>query len=370
MLTSVRNYYIFFLIVIFLSCQKKTPGEIILKGYITNLTGQKIYITDANDWEVFIDSALCKNGKFEFALDTSKYDPFLASICYLDKRGEIKQISVINYKRTNGKDTFANTGFRLSFGTTEISGDHNDRFHRVSLKPNSENDLYFDPKIENYWGPKNISSVERAIFRNPQSYFLLQKTHQTKHLFQKAQLKKLLSLFDEKILLSPYAKEIDGYADFILENEQLPASIILNNEHSGMSDLFYDSPKLSMLVFWASWCGPCRMEIPQLKSLYANFEQTGIVIKSISIDEDSLNWKKAVKEEKMPWQQFLIPHKDIIKIKAQFLIGAVPTVVFVSRDRTIVKKFVGFSEKNVEEYKYFITEYLTKDSVRRELRQE
>jgi thioredoxin-like negative regulator of GroEL len=81
-------------------------------------------------------------------------------------------------------------------------------------------------------------------------------------------------------------------------------------------------------------------------------------------------WKKAVMEENMPWQQFLIPYKDMIRIKAQFLIGAVPTVVFVNEDRKIVKKFVGFTEKNVQNYKDFITKFITKESVRKKLHQE
>ncbi len=65
-----------------------------------------------------------------------------------------------------------------------------------------------------------------------------------------------------------------------------------------------------MVVFWASWCGPCRQEIPSLKKLYSAFTNSDLRIVSVSIDEDRSRWLKAVDEENMPWQQLLIPLKE------------------------------------------------------------
>ena len=56
-----------------------------------------------------------------------------------------------------------------------------------------------------------------------------------------------------------------------------------------------------MLEFWASWCGPCRGEIPHLKHIREIYPDFDII--SISVDEKDADWKRALNEEKMDWVQ-------------------------------------------------------------------
>jgi thiol-disulfide isomerase/thioredoxin len=59
--------------------------------------------------------------------------------------------------------------------------------------------------------------------------------------------------------------------------------------------------KYTLLQFWASWCGPCRKEIPLLKQLYAKYKSKGFEIVSFSMDDNKYNWEKASEVEKMNW---------------------------------------------------------------------
>ena len=59
--------------------------------------------------------------------------------------------------------------------------------------------------------------------------------------------------------------------------------------------------KYILLDFWASWCGPCMMEVPHLKTAYDKYHKKGFEIYAVSLDQNRENWEKAIKDKKMNW---------------------------------------------------------------------
>lgn len=59
--------------------------------------------------------------------------------------------------------------------------------------------------------------------------------------------------------------------------------------------------KITILDFWASWCGPCVHEAPSVVALYNEYHPKGLGIVGISLDQDEAAWKEAVKELNMNW---------------------------------------------------------------------
>ncbi|MCI1246441.1 MAG: AhpC/TSA family protein [Prevotella sp.] len=90
--------------------------------------------------------------------------------------------------------------------------------------------------------------------------------------------------------------------------------------------------KYVLIDFWASWCVPCRREIPNLKKLYALYAGKGFQIVSLSIDRDAAAWKKAKAEENMPWPGYL----DTQGISGKYGVRFIPMMFLVDHEGRLV----------------------------------
>jgi thiol-disulfide isomerase/thioredoxin len=113
------------------------------------------------------------------------------------------------------------------------------------------------------------------------------------------------------------------------ENPSSPASGAPFSEFRG---------KVILLDFWASWCGPCRNALPNLKRLQAVYGSADFVVISISEDDDQSAWHAFVFGHNMTWPQRLDSDGSI---QSQFGVNALPTYVLIGRDGAALQKFVG-----------------------------
>jgi thiol-disulfide isomerase/thioredoxin len=59
--------------------------------------------------------------------------------------------------------------------------------------------------------------------------------------------------------------------------------------------------KVVLIDFWASWCGPCRKENPNVVRLYNQYKAKGFTVFSVSLDQDAEAWKKAIASDGLIW---------------------------------------------------------------------
>ncbi|TYB31941.1 MAG: TlpA family protein disulfide reductase [Candidatus Mcinerneyibacterium aminivorans] len=105
--------------------------------------------------------------------------------------------------------------------------------------------------------------------------------------------------------------------------------------------------KVLLIDFWATWCPPCRKEIPGFINLYKKYKDKGLEVIGISLDEDINKLESFVEEEQINYT-VLIGNKEVAQAFGG--IQGIPTTFIVDRDGNVVFKQVGLaSEKKFEQ---------------------
>jgi thiol-disulfide isomerase/thioredoxin len=77
--------------------------------------------------------------------------------------------------------------------------------------------------------------------------------------------------------------------------------IRLNRPDGGEIKLSDLKGKTVLVDFWASWCGPCRKENPNVVKLYNKYRKNNFTVFSVSLDQDASKWKQAIKRDQLTW---------------------------------------------------------------------
>jgi len=115
---------------------------------------------------------------------------------------------------------------------------------------------------------------------------------------------------------------------------KIPDFIVTNRDGSTVKSMdLIKGNKYVLIDFWASWCSPCRKEIPNLKALYAKYHDKGLQIISISTDKKAQDWEKALAAEQLPWLNF----RDVDQSVAQtFKVNAIPAIFLVDGNGILI----------------------------------
>lgn len=150
----------------------------------------------------------------------------------------------------------------------------------------------------------------------------------------------LAQRFEKENPNSPHAKALIGRVTRIKGvSVGAPAPEIALNDTTGtpvpLSSL---RGKYVLLDFWASWCGPCRAENPNVVRMYNKFKDKGFAIYSVSLDQAKANWTKAIRNDNLAWT-----HVSDLKFwqsaaAQQYGVQAIPATFLLDKEGKIIAK--------------------------------
>ncbi len=203
---------------------------------------------------------------------------------------------------------------------------------------------------------KSGSYLDNYLAQNPTSPIALYNAYQNIRYVSLDSAKKIQNLFAG---VANYAESryLKGIKDAVAKKEALApgqqAPDFTLNDTEGkpvkLSDV-YPKNKITMIDFWASWCGPCRAFNPTLTKIYAKYNKKGFGILGVSLDRpgDEDKWKEAIKKDKLVWQHVSDLKFWDCEAAKLYNISYIPQSYFVDSEGKIL--LASPSEEEIEKF--------------------
>lgn len=102
-----------------------------------------------------------------------------------------------------------------------------------------------------------------------------------------------------------------------------------------------------LINFWATWCGPCRQEMPLLNDLYGRYQRVGFNLLGVNIDEDSRRAMQMVQELGVNFPVLFDENKEVSKL---YEVAAMPVTILVDREGIVRHVHHGYKPGYEEKY--------------------
>lgn len=195
--------------------------------------------------------------------------------------------------------------------------------------------------------------LQKKITENAENQLGLFLTLSNSSLFAPEEMEQLIASLPEKTRNNPAIKSISSTIEQLKKNAVgQPYTDFEMTTPEGNSIKISDivsKNKITVLDFWASWCGPCMAEAPDMVRLYQKVHAQGVEFIGISLDTDEKAWKKAIADKGLSWPQGSElkewQHNNGAKL---YTVEGIPYTVVLSQEGTILAK--GLRAEQLEDF--------------------
>lgn len=335
-------------------------GKYTIKGTVSNLESEMVYLKEFKSNEpTIIDSAKVVDNKFIFegkVEETKK--------CYIFKNKKARRpLAGFYVENTNINielDAKKPENIKITGGEVQAVADE---FNAISKKLEEDtkplNDKYMSlmqkkaelgdkfeaevNKLREEYGnfmENSNKEIKKLISKHLNSVVAADKFARLFNEYDFKEAKEIANKFtDEATTCSSIVKIKEKIS--ILENVQIgkPAPDFTLNTPEG-TPLTMSSFKGKMLIidFWASWCGPCRGENPNVVKMYNKYHEKGLEILGVSLDDKKANWIKAIKDDGLIWNHVSDLKGWSSSAAKLYGVSGIPHIILIDQKGIIIAK--------------------------------
>lgn len=342
------------------ACQSNTYQ---IKGKVEDAQGDTLFLTTDLQQGTPRDTILVKDGQFELSGETdstyfcmiySKNEEALNIPLFIEP-GTIKVL----LSKTPGVSRVGGTAIndewqRMSDSTMVIGKEINNIAEKVfanekATQEEQQKAMAQIDKLNQRHAKVVLDFTERNI-KNELGYFLL--TMFPEEVIPNKDRLRLIKMMPTELRQRSAIKEIEkqiGNASKTEEGAVIEDFTMPSIEGAPMSIMSeVRKNKITVLDFWASWCGPCRQETPLMVEIYKKYKDKGLGFVGISLDEDGDAWKQATDQLGIVWPQ-MSDLKGWENAAAQmFNITSIPHTIVVDQQGKILRR--GLRGEQLEQF--------------------
>ena len=344
---------------LFVACNNLKDNEFLISGTANGIeNGKKVFIEVQTETGTLTkDTAVVTDGKFELKGITEEIDlGFIRieneqiNLPLILEEGKI-EINIVKdslHKSTLGgtpnNDKFQkfNTESRaISEKVAKFEKDNGPEMQKAQM---SNDTVTINKLLKEYKKFQNEMNdySKKFIKENPDAYLsvLLLENFLMRQYLTPEEIKSYFEGLDKDVKETKSGKKIKTALDSmsaIVIGKPAPNFSAPSPEGKTIS-LKESLGKVTIIDFWASWCGPCRAENPNVVALYNEFHPQGLNIIGVSLDKDAAKWKEAIAKDGLIW-----PHVSNLKfwedpIAKQYNVQSIPATFILDEKGNIVAK--------------------------------
>lgn len=351
-----------------ISCSKVAKGEFLISGEAKGIpNGKTVILKMKNDNGIVInmDSAKVTDGKFEikgkvkepamlalFVGGLKQPIPFILETGEIEVKVDKDSIWKSEIGGTFNNDEFQKFNTKLNGFQKRLVDFQNKNMQKGMEYQQNNNKAGLESLNKQYGAIRE--EMDNFMFKFPEdnkeafiSLILLENRFQSPK-FNLEEVKKIFNSFSDDLKSNKIGKSIQDKLKMIEKNNKIKPETALigkvapdftaKNPQGQLVSLKQSLGKVTIIDFWASWCGPCRAENPNVVALYNELHSKGLNIIGVSLDEDLNKWNEAIAKDKITWTQVsnLKKWKDPIAIS--YGIEQIPTTFILDSNGIIIEK--------------------------------
>ena len=360
----MKFFFSLCVVLVYSNCLGQSDFQINLK--LQNSSGKKFYLTNGilgspeRHNEKIFDSAISIKNQITFKGKLKEYAYY--GIRLHNSNHLVSFIIDENIKIEGNVDeiessviTFSNQNYWKSRGDSLVMQYSKKReFYQDSLifYSNLNNEIksnYFSLLMDSMDMDFVQNDVTNFIIKYPTSYYGLTLIKENYYINKKTYSiwKSLFQKVDENLIKSKLGKQL-YFKFYELENNIKPGSdaqfLKIVNTLNINKVFKIRKNEITIIDFWASWCGPCIAKLPDLKVIEKKFRNKKLRVVSISLDEKYQNWKNAIKQNKIMWENYCDLDGFEGDVASKYDIRYIPFVILFDKSAKLVKLNPNFKE--------------------------